>query len=104
MAKKYCLFGFAALGTALFNTGFYQIHNIHKPLQKDSGIEAVKHMTAFFFAIKDTHFLHQIQVSGYNRSVLGHIFSDCPYIGSLVQQKEADDLNPDRLSNGFKKL
>ena len=101
--KKYVPFDFTTLRAALFNTGFYQIRNFHKPLQKDRGIETVKHMSALFFAIKDTHFLHQIQVSGYNRSVLGHIFSNGPYIGPPVQQKKADDLNPDRFSNGLKK-
>ena len=104
IAKKYGLFDFSVLGTALFNTSFYQIRNIHKSLQKGRGIETIKHMSAFFFAIKDTHFLHQIQVSGYNRWVLGHIFSNGPYIGSPVQQKKADDLNPNRLTKGFKKL
>ena len=68
--KSYAIL-FAAIGTTLGNTLFYLVSDIFEFIDKRSPIDLVEHVPCLFFAIQNPGLMHQIQMPGDNRSILG---------------------------------
>jgi hypothetical protein len=101
--KKYITL-FTAIGATLLHTPPYFLRYIDQFFQKRFAIDLIEHIAILLLTDQNPSRLHQAQMSGDDRPVLGHVFRDGSDIGPAVEHEELQYLNSNRFAKGFKEF